>query len=124
MASSPEIRKIRRSRFPNFQQITMPSLAALTPSHWQVEHIDEEVRPVDFDVQADLIRITFHTPARASFDGRLPGVKLTGLLPQVGFQVKVREYHQQFLFPSEVILAQLISLEEIRMPPRKHRSRP
>jgi hypothetical protein len=41
-ASSPEIRKIRRSRFLNFQQITMPYLAALTPAHWQVEHIDEE----------------------------------------------------------------------------------
>ncbi len=39
-ASSPEIRKIRRSRFLNFQQITMPYLAALAPTSWQVEHID------------------------------------------------------------------------------------
>ena len=62
-ASSPDIRKIRRSRFLNFQQITMPYLAALTPPHWQVEHIDEEVEPVDFAAQADLVGITFHTPS-------------------------------------------------------------
>lgn len=57
-ASSPEIRKIRRSRFLNFQQITMPYLAALTPPHWQVEHIDEEVGPVDFNARVDLVGIT------------------------------------------------------------------
>ncbi len=62
-ASSPEIHKIRRSRFLNFQQITMPYLAALTPPSWQVEHIDEEVSPVDFAAQADLVGITFHTPS-------------------------------------------------------------
>lgn len=62
-ASAPEIHQIRRSRFLNFQQITMPYLAALTPPHWQVEHIDEEVRPVDTSARADLVGITFHTPS-------------------------------------------------------------
>jgi radical SAM superfamily enzyme YgiQ (UPF0313 family) len=62
-ASSPEIRRIRRSRFLNFQQITMPYLAALTPPNWQVQHIDEEVSPVDLAAQADLVGITFHTPS-------------------------------------------------------------
>jgi radical SAM superfamily enzyme YgiQ (UPF0313 family) len=62
-ASSPEIRKIRRSRFLNFQQITMPYLAALTPPPWQVDHVDEEVDPIDFDARADLVGITFHTPS-------------------------------------------------------------
>ena len=62
-ASSPEIRKIRRSRFLNFQQITMPYLAALTPPHWQVDHIDEEVSAVDFTARVDLVGITFHTPS-------------------------------------------------------------
>ena len=37
--------------------------------------------------------------------GGCRGVKMAGMLPQAGFQVLVREYHQQFLFPSEVILA-------------------
>lgn len=37
--------------------------------------------------------------------GGCRGVKMAGLLAQSGFQVKVREYHQQLLFPSEVILA-------------------
>ncbi len=62
-ASSPEIQKVRRSRVLNFQQITMPYLAAFAPSHWTVLHIDEVVKPVDFGVQADLVAITFHTPS-------------------------------------------------------------
>lgn len=37
--------------------------------------------------------------------GGCRGVKLAGLLPQLGFQVVTREYHQQCLFLSEVILA-------------------
>jgi len=38
--------------------------------------------------------------------GGCRGVRLTGKLEHQGFSVKVREYHQQLLFPSEVILAQ------------------
>jgi radical SAM superfamily enzyme YgiQ (UPF0313 family) len=62
-ASSPDIRRIRRSRVLNFQQITMPYLAAFVPPHWKVLHIDEVVGPVDFEMQADLVAITFHTPS-------------------------------------------------------------
>ncbi len=62
-ASSPEIRRIRRARFLNFQQITMPYLAALTPPYWEVIHVDEEVTPVDVNGSADLVGITFHTPS-------------------------------------------------------------
>ena len=38
--------------------------------------------------------------------GRCRGVRLADRLKQHGFAVEVREYHQQMLFPSEVILAQ------------------
>ena len=62
-ASAPEIQAVRRSRVLNFQQITMPYLAALVPPHWTVLHIDEVVRPVDFGIEADLVAITFHTPS-------------------------------------------------------------
>lgn len=37
--------------------------------------------------------------------GGCRGVRLSDKLQQNGFQVKTREYHQQLLFPSEVILA-------------------
>lgn len=37
--------------------------------------------------------------------GGCRGVKLAGPLEQAGYQVMIREYQQQFLFPSEVILA-------------------
>ncbi len=62
-ASSPEIRNVRRARVLNFQQITMPYLAAMVPPGWDVTHVDEAVSPVDLDSQADLVAITFHTPS-------------------------------------------------------------
>jgi len=62
-ASSLEIQRVRRSRVLNFQQITMPYLAAYVPPHWRVLHIDEAVEQVDFEVQADMVAITFHTPS-------------------------------------------------------------
>ncbi|MDS1030215.1 hypothetical protein RDV78_06900 [Bacillota bacterium LX-D] len=40
-ASSDEIRQIRKTRIINFQQVTIPYLAALTPPNWEVGHIDE-----------------------------------------------------------------------------------
>ena len=62
-ASSPEIQRVRRSRVLNFQQVTMPYLAAFVPPHWTVLHVDEAVTPIDFKVRADLVAITFHTPS-------------------------------------------------------------
>ena len=47
----------------NFQQITMPYLAAFVPPHWEVAHIDEAVSPVDVTLAVDLVGITFHTPS-------------------------------------------------------------
>lgn len=62
-ASSPEIQRVRRARVLNFQQITMPYLAAFVPPHWKVIHIDEVVSPVDVTLDVDLVAITFHTPS-------------------------------------------------------------
>ena len=62
-ASSPEIQRVRKSRVLNFQQITMPYLAAYVPSHWTVLHVDEAVETVDLESPVDLVAITFHTPS-------------------------------------------------------------
>lgn len=62
-ASAEEIRRIRRARVINFQQVTMPYLASLTPFHWEVEHIDEGQEQIDFNIKVDLVGITFHTPS-------------------------------------------------------------
>lgn len=62
-ASAPEIRQLRRSRVLNFQQITMPYLAARVPPGWEVSHIDEEVEAIDWELDVDLVGITFHTPS-------------------------------------------------------------
>ncbi len=47
----------------NFQQITMPYLAARVPPHWQVTHVDEEAEAVDLNADVDVVAITFHTPS-------------------------------------------------------------
>ena len=62
-ASSPDIRRVRRSRVLNFQQVTMPYLAAFVPEVWTVLHVDEAVEPVVFEPVPDLVAITFHTPS-------------------------------------------------------------
>jgi len=62
-ASSPEIRKVRSSRVLNFQQITMPYLAARVPPGWDVIHFDEEAEEINWNVEADVVGITFHTPS-------------------------------------------------------------
>ncbi len=62
-ASSPEIRRIRRSRVLDFQQVTMPYLASFVPEGFTVRHIDEAVEEVPFDPVPDLVAITFHTPS-------------------------------------------------------------
>ena len=62
-ASAPEIQRVRRSRVLNFQQITMPYLAARVPQGWDVTHVDEEAEEIDWNVDADVVAITFHTPS-------------------------------------------------------------
>jgi len=62
-ASSADILRVRRARVLNFQQITMPYLAALVPADWDVVHVDEAVTPVDVNLDVELVAITFHTPS-------------------------------------------------------------
>jgi len=62
-AESPESRRLRRGRLIQFPQLTMPLIAALTPSQHTVSHTDEIVEPVPFDVPADLVAITAPTPS-------------------------------------------------------------
>ena len=54
---------MRRSRFLNFQQITMPYLAARVPPGWDVRHVDEGAEAIDWDSPVDIVGITFHTPS-------------------------------------------------------------
>ncbi len=51
------------TRVLNFQQITMPYLASRVPQGWNVIHIDEEAEAIDWNIGADVIGITFHTPS-------------------------------------------------------------
>jgi radical SAM superfamily enzyme YgiQ (UPF0313 family) len=62
-ASAPEIRRVRRSRVLNFQQITMPYLAARVPPGWEVIHVDEEAEEIDWNINVDVVGVTFHTPS-------------------------------------------------------------
>ena len=53
----------RKARVLNFQQITMPYLAARVPPGWEVIHVDEEAEEIDWNIKADVVGITFHTPS-------------------------------------------------------------
>jgi radical SAM superfamily enzyme YgiQ (UPF0313 family) len=108
-ASSDEIKIIRKSRVIGFQQCTMPYLAALTPSSWEIEHVDEEVEKVDFTKAYDLVAITFHTPSSnhayniaARFRERGITVALGG--PHVTLMPNEAEGHADIIFVGEAEL--------------------
>ncbi len=105
-ASSPEIRMVRRARVLNFQQITMPYLAAFAPADWDVIHVDEAVAPVDMSLEVDLVGITFHTPSAfhvyrmaAQFRGRGIPVVLGG--PHVTLMPDEAQQHADVIFVGE-----------------------
>ena len=105
-ASSPGIRQARRSRVLNFQQITMPYLAALTPSDWEVFHVDEEAEGIDFTAEVDLVGITFHTPsawhAYAIADRfRTRGIPVVGGGPHVTLLPEEAGQHADVIFIGE-----------------------
>jgi radical SAM superfamily enzyme YgiQ (UPF0313 family) len=62
-AESEESRFVRHRRLIRFPQLTMPMIAAYTPEHWEVIHIDEIVQQINFDIDVDLVGITANTPA-------------------------------------------------------------
>ena len=41
----------------------MPYLAARVPPNWDVIHVDEEAEEIDWNIDADVVGITFHTPS-------------------------------------------------------------
>jgi radical SAM superfamily enzyme YgiQ (UPF0313 family) len=105
-ASSPEIQQVRRARVLNFQQITMPYLAAFVPPDWGVTHVDEAVTPVDITADADLVGITFHTPSAphvyelaAAFRARGVPVALGG--PHVTLLPDEAQQHADVIFVGE-----------------------
>ncbi|MCL2058052.1 MAG: B12-binding domain-containing radical SAM protein [Oscillospiraceae bacterium] len=61
--SSREMQRIRKTRYINFQQCTMPYLASFFPDDWTIAHIDEVCEAVDYNKQYDLVALTFHTPS-------------------------------------------------------------
>src|SRR5512140_3874960 len=105
-ASSPEIQHVRRARVLNFQQITMPYLAALVPPGWDVTHVDEAVAPVDLAAQADLVAITFHTPSaphayRLADSFRARGIRVALGGPHVTLVPEEAQAHADTIFVGE-----------------------
>jgi radical SAM superfamily enzyme YgiQ (UPF0313 family) len=83
-ASSPAIRNVRRSRVLNFQQITMPYLAARVPPGWDVIHFDEEAEDINWTIEADVVGITFHTPSAFHAYGIAAGFRARGICVAMG----------------------------------------
>ena len=61
--SAIEIQNIRSSRFINFQQCTMPYLAAFFPDDWDITHLDEVCQRINYSRSYDMVGLTFHTPS-------------------------------------------------------------
>lgn len=73
--------KVSKSGKAGFVRLSLPAIAALTPSHWDVEILDARTTRVDFDKKADLVGITAYTAeipsAYAIADGfRNKGIKV------------------------------------------------
>jgi len=51
--------RLFRSRRRWLVGLTLPYLAALTPSEWEVQIVDERLEPVNFDGAYDLVGISF-----------------------------------------------------------------
>ncbi|WP_019850212.1 B12-binding domain-containing radical SAM protein [Desulfitobacterium sp. PCE1] len=105
-ASAHEIRQIRKTRVINFQQVTMPYLAALTPSHWEIKHIDEGQEEIDFNQEADLVGITFHTPSanyvyEIAAEFRKRGIPVVMGGPHVSLLPDEAEKHADAIFIGE-----------------------
>ena len=83
-ASSPEIRRVRIGRVLNFQQITMPYLAARVPAGWHVTHIDEEADAIDWNCDVDVVGITFHTPSASHAYAIAARFRLRGAIVALG----------------------------------------
>jgi radical SAM superfamily enzyme YgiQ (UPF0313 family) len=104
--SSPEMQRVRRSRVLNFQQITMPYLAAFVPAHWTVLHVDEAVTPIDFNAPVELVAITFHTPSaphayEVAARFRQRGVKVVLGGPHVTLMPDEAQVHADAIFIGE-----------------------
>jgi Winged helix DNA-binding domain len=62
------MRAIRRSRVIHFQQCTMPYLAALTPSGWDIQHVDEDAGYIE--IRKSFVDKRPRTSARLTSVGR------------------------------------------------------
>ncbi|MBI5887033.1 MAG: B12-binding domain-containing radical SAM protein [Deltaproteobacteria bacterium] len=53
--------KVSRSGKAGFVRLNLPTIAALTPEDWEVEILDNRVKPVDYSARPDLVGITGFT---------------------------------------------------------------
>ncbi len=52
-----------------FAPLGLATVMALTPRHWEIEVFDEEIGPIDFDTDADLVALTaFNVQAHRAFE--------------------------------------------------------
>src|SRR5271169_4619576 len=96
-AESEQSRFVRHRRIIRFPQLTMPLLAAYTPSHWRVTHTDEVVQRVRFDKPFSLVAITANTASAPH------AYNLASRYRSLGIPVVIRGPHAT-LMPDEVAL--------------------
>ncbi len=110
----------------NFQQITMPYLAAFVPPNWEVIHIDEAITPVDVTLQVDLVAITFHTPSAPQVyeladQFRRRGIPVVLGGPHVALLPDEAQLHADVIFVGEAELTWPQFLKEFETKQYSHR---
>lgn len=87
---------VSKSGKAGFVRLNLPTIAALTPSDWNVEILDARVKPVDYDAQIDLVGIT-------GFTAEMPGAyKIADNFRKKGVKVVMGGVHVSAL-PDEAL---------------------
>ena len=88
--------KVSKNGKAGFVRLSLPAVAALTPSDWDIEILDARTTPVDFDKKVDLVGIT-------AFTAEIPGAyKLADGFRNKGIKVVMGGIHVSAL-PEEAL---------------------
>ena len=80
--SHPELRAaVPMNEYLGSPSLGMAALAAITPDDWEVEYRDDRLSPADIPTDADLVALSFFTPAATR------GIELARRFKEMGHQV-------------------------------------
>ncbi|MCW8830012.1 MAG: B12-binding domain-containing radical SAM protein [Gammaproteobacteria bacterium] len=95
-------RDLDGSEYPHYS-LALPTLAALTPEQHSIEICDENVQPIDFDVDADIIAVTAYITQKERAIEIANRFKQRGLIVVLGGPIVDLNNRQEFLKQFDVV---------------------